>query len=61
MRTAKNGKIRVDFYQSTADWVTAVVTELKTGRKAQATAGSEKAARSAALNKLGKSRGAGKS
>lgn len=59
MRTAKNGDIRVDFYESRPNWVTAVVTELKTGRKAQATAGSEKAARSAALHKLGKSRGAG--
>jgi len=61
MRTAKNGQIRVDFYESAANWVTAVVTELKTGRKAQATAGSEKAAHQAALHKLRKSRGAGKS
>ena len=52
MRTAKNGEIRVDFYQSAPGWVTAVVTELKTGRKAQATAGSERAARAAAIAKL---------
>lgn len=53
MRTAKNGEIRVDFYQNTPAWVTAVVTELKTGRKAQATAGSQRAARAAAIHKLG--------
>lgn len=52
MRTAKNPEIRVDFYESAANWVTAVVTELKTGRKAQATAGSERAARAAAIHKL---------
>lgn len=52
MKTAKNGDIRTDFYVSGPGWVTAVVTELKTGRKAQATAGSQKAAHSAALHKL---------
>ena len=56
MRSAKTDQIRVDFYESAAGWVTAVVTELKTGRKAQATAGNEKSARSAALMKLGKSK-----
>lgn len=56
MRTAKTPEIRVDFYESAPGWVTAVVTELKTGRKAQATAGSEKAARKAAIFKLGKAR-----
>lgn len=56
MRNAKTPDIRVDFYESAPGWVTAVVTELKTGRKSQATAANEKSARSAALAKLGKPR-----
>ena len=52
MKTRQNGSIRVDFYQYAQSWILAVATNTKTGKKAQAVAGSEEAARKAALHKL---------
>jgi len=51
MRTTQNARYRVDYFDA-AGWVTVVITELKTGLKAQATAGDETKAKSAAQEKL---------
>ena len=52
MNTPKKAGIRLDFYEYAPGWVLAVATNTKTGKKAQAVAGSESAARKAALHKL---------
>lgn len=51
MRTVRNSRFQIDFFDS-AGWVTVVVTELKTGFKVQATAGDAARAQSAAMEKL---------
>ena len=52
VNTPKKAGIRLDFYEYAPGWVLAVATNTKTGKKAQAVAGSESAARKAALHKL---------
>lgn len=54
MGSTQNSRYRVDFVQSAPGWVTAIVKDTKTGRMAQATAGDEAKAESAAKYKLRK-------